>query len=210
MKCKELDKYDRGKTDEAEFAKHAVQCLTCREALRLDQDVLSLSRALRKPMDAPNLWDRIEESLLREKAEGASLAETDFPVRKGLSRPWLFASAAAVLIAVVCIGIYLNLPKSFPDSGLLTQKTLNRVEKKEREYLSAIQDLEKLALPQMDDLNLELTFLYRSRLETIDTQIEQCREALVFNPANARIRRHLMMALNDKKETLAEVLNIKN
>jgi predicted metal-dependent hydrolase len=59
-------------------------------------------------------------------------------------------------------------------------------------------------------LDLELEFLYRERLEVIDAQIAKCREAVAANPANAHIRRYLMAALQDKKETLAEVLNLKS
>ena len=61
-------------------------------------------------------------------------------------------------------------------------------------------------------MNVELMLLYRDRLETIDDQIEQCREALSENPANAHIRRYMLAALQDKKETLKELLetNINN
>jgi hypothetical protein len=58
----------------------------------------------------------------------------------------------------------------------------------------------------MADMNLELMLLYRDRLETIDDQIEQCREALSENPGNAHIRRYMLAALQDKKQTLKELL----
>jgi len=61
----------------------------------------------------------------------------------------------------------------------------------------------------MAGLDLELDSLYRDRLGTIDAQIARCREALKSNPANAHIRRYLMAALRDKRETLTEVLNLK-
>ena len=62
----------------------------------------------------------------------------------------------------------------------------------------------------MADLNLDFVFLYRTRLETIDAQIVQCREALALNPANAHIRRYLIAALKEKKDTLAEVLSLED
>jgi hypothetical protein len=92
----------------------------------------------------------------------------------------------------------------------MAKKALARVEQKEQDYLKAIQDLEKQALPKMAGMDLKLVFLYRDRLETIDAQIKQCQEALALNPANAHIRRYLMMALIDKKETLAEILDPEN
>ncbi|MBN1273052.1 MAG: hypothetical protein JXB26_12350 [Candidatus Aminicenantes bacterium] len=202
MSCKELEKFDRGKIDEAEFLKHAGDCPVCQEALRLDTEIFSLSKSLKQLVEAPFLWNRIEESLCQ--------APREVPIRKVWWRSWRFASAVVVLAAVVCLGIYFAHPKDIPSSGLLTQKALTRVEQKEQEYMQAIRNLEKLVLPQMAGLDLELNFLYRSRLETIDAQIKQCREALVFNSGNAHIRRHLMMALIDKKQTLVDVINLMN
>ena len=208
MKCKELERYDQGKMGEAEFIRHAAGCRTCREALWLDKRVLSLSQSLRQPIEAPELWNRIEGSLRKEMADEQSPAQ-EFRVRKGSSKIWRFAAAMAALIIVACIGIYIGLKIRTPSSGLLSEKALARVEQEEREYVQAIQDLEKIALPQMGDLNLELNFLYRDRLDTIDAQIQQLREALEFNTANVHMRRHLMMALQEKKETLGKVLNLR-
>lgn len=215
MSCKELERYDRGEIDEAEFARHAAACSLCQQALELDEEIMSLAKSLRQPVEAPRLWSRIEEALRKEMAEEKRLAPGHQMKKKSkLERPSLrlrflrLIPAVAVLLLVVGIGLYFGLRSPAPSSGLLAQKALARVEQKEHEYMKAIQDLEKQALPRMADLNLDLVFLYRTRLETIDAQIEQCREALALNPANAHIRRYLLAALQDKKETLAEVLSL--
>jgi hypothetical protein len=57
----------------------------------------------------------------------------------------------------------------------------------------------------MANMNIELMLLYRDRLETIDDQIDRCREALLENPANTHIRRYMLAALQDKKDTLTEL-----
>ncbi len=215
MSCKQLERYDRGETNEAEFARHAAACSICQQALELDEQVMSLAKSFRQPVEAPRLWGRIEEDLRKEMAEKQPPApEPQIKKKTRVERPSLrwrllrLAPAAAVLLAVVGIGLYLGLKSSAPPSGLLARKALARVEQKEHEYMKAIEDLEKQVLPHMADLNLDLVFLYRTRLETIDAQIEQCREALALNPANAHIRQYLMAALRDKKETLAEVLSL--
>jgi len=217
MSCKELERYDRGEMDEAEFMRHAASCPVCREALQLDEEVMSLSESLRKPVKAPHLWRRIEESLRKEGAEEPQLAQepqAEMKQKSGrFSSRWKilrFVPAAAAFLVVFGIGVYFGLKSSAPSSGLLAQKALARVEKKEQEYMRAIKDLEKQALPQMADLNLDFVFLYRTRLETIDAQIEQCREALALNPANAHIRRYLIAALQEKKDILAEVLSLED
>ncbi len=215
MICKELERYDRGELDEAEFRLHASVCSICREALRLDREVMSLAKTTRKHIEAPQLWSRIEKGLRGD------FAAKDFKVKKlwagrSLKLGWLsnrrkslwLIPATAVLIIGVGLGIYLGTKSRVADSGLLAQNVLVKVEQKEQEYMEAIRELEKQALSRMVDMDLELEFLYRERLETIDAQIAKCQEALSSNPANAHIRRYLMAALQDKKDTLAEVLNI--
>ena len=76
----------------------------------------------------------------------------------------------------------------------------------ERRYERSIQRLEMDARLQMADLDLELLFLYRDRLETIDEQIAQCKEALSSNSGNAHIRRYMLAAFQDKKDTLREIV----
>jgi len=217
MSCKELERYDRGEMDEAEFMRHAASCPVCRQALRLDEEVISLTKSLRKTVKAPHLWSRIEEALREKRAEEQQLVQELQLEKKQKSgrfsfrwRFLRFVPAAAALLVVVGIGVYFGLKSSAPSSGLLAHKALARVEKKEQEYMRAIKDLEKQALPQIADLNLDFVFFYRTRLETIDAQIEQCREALALNPANAHIRRYLIAALREKKETLAEVLSLED
>jgi len=199
MTCRLLDRYNQGKMEDAEFRRHAAYCPICQEALKLDEEIMSMAGSLRQHIEAPGLWSRIEEAIRMEHKR--------FSLRWRLLR---FVPAACVLTIVLGLGIYIGLKIQNPSSGLLARKALARVELKEQEYLKAIQELEKQVLPKMADLDLKLVFIYRDRLETIDAQIEQCREALASNPANAHIRRYLMMALQDKKETLYEVMNPKN
>jgi hypothetical protein len=204
MTCKELERYSRGEMNEAEFQRHASRCPACREAFLLDKEVMCLAQSSRRPIDAPGLWGRIESGLQKEMAE-------DQHDRKGSLiawRPLRFVPAALVILLVLGLGIYLSIQDQTLSSGLLARKALAKVEQKEQEYMDAVRELEKQALPRMADMDLELEFLYRDRLETIDAQIAKCREALSTNPANAHIRRYLMAALQDKKDTLAEVLNV--
>jgi len=93
-------------------------------------------------------------------------------------------------------------------SGLLSESVLKEVEIRQKAYQSAIKELEVVASSRLVALDQELMFLYRDRLEVIDGQIEQCREALATNRANAHIHRYLLAALQDKEETLEEIMNI--
>ena len=81
-----------------------------------------------------------------------------------------------------------------------------KVERQEQQYEAAISELQAVVAPRLAQMDQELMLLYRDRLETIDTQIMQCKEALAVNPANAHIRSYLLTALRDKKEALKEIM----
>ena len=207
MSCKRFKKYEFGTLDESEFQKHLKTCVSCQERASQDKKLMFLAKALKKPVESPHLWDRIEESLRKEQLKGISSDKKKF---RWSSLRLLPASVAILL--VISIGFYFLLKPETGKSGLLTESALAKVEKKERDYVEAIEELEEIAIPRMADMNVELMRLYKDRLETIDDQIEQCREALSENPANAHIRRYMLAALQDKKETLKELLetNINN
>jgi len=203
MSCQKFKKYELGKIKEQEFKNHLESCATCQAEMKQDAWLMSLARSLKQPVKAPFLWARIENTLREEERarEGARV--------KGYRWRLFPAFGAAILfLMVISIGLYFLLSQRAGEPRLLAEKALIKVEKKESEYLQAIVELEERVLPKMANLNLELMLLYRDRLETIDGQIESCKEALGQNPANAHIRRYLLAALQDKKETLNEIMRL--
>jgi hypothetical protein len=202
MSCTKFKRYELGKLGEAEFQRHLETCSSCQERMKKDARLMSLSRSLERPAEPPHLWDRIAKSLKEERQK---------ELKPALMRPQRrllrLLPAVALIVLAVFISLYLFIEPRAGKSGLLGDSALARVEKKESEYVKAIEELERLVLPRMADMNLELTLLYRDKLETIDGQIEQCREALAGNPANAHIRRYMLAALQDKKQTLREIWN---
>jgi hypothetical protein len=207
MSCNKLKRYEFGTLGESEFQKHLKTCASCQERVNQDSRLMSLARGLKRPVESPHLWNRIEESLRKEQ-----LKEIESGEKKIRWSPLRLLPASAAILLIMSIGLYFLLKPETSKSGLLTESALMKVEKKERDYVDAIEELEEIALPKMAEMNVELMLLYRDRLETIDDQIEQCREALSENPANAHIRRYMLAALQDKKETLKELLetNINN
>jgi hypothetical protein len=202
MICKELLRYDRDELGKEEFAEHAARCPECDAALRLDEDLLQLASALRKPVKTSGLWRRIKKSLIREMRPDPKRI---FPA--ALRKTHIILPAAAALLAVVLTGIFYFKTPSLPPA-LLTDKALAKVEKREQQYIRAIENLQTRALNHMDGLNTQLVLLYHDRLSVIDAQIKECRSALEFNPSNSHIRHYLMEALRNKKETLAEILGL--
>jgi hypothetical protein len=126
------------------------------------------------------------------------------------ARRWpVLISAGAALVVLVALGIH-GFRKPFVPSEILTREALARVEHTEKEYLSAIESLERQARPRIAAMDFRDMSLYKDKLAVIDAQIGKCREALASNPGNAYIRRYLLAALQDKRQTLADALGSMN
>lgn len=199
--CLEYEKFSLGELDPCEFEQHAATCEICSELMAEDARLMALSRSLNNPVEAPALWQRIEQTLVAEAQPAAKWYQT--AVFRTVYR------MAAVLVLVVGLAAYLaNRPEK--QTSLLTQTALSRVEQTEKDYMESITQLEKQATDKMQDMHIELALLYRDRLDAIDAQIRRCEEALESNPANTHIRRYMLAALQDKKETLVEILQSKH
>jgi len=214
MSCDKFDRHGEGAMTAEEFARHVRDCPECREQAALDARLDREIAALRKPVGAEGLWERIETSLGHEKEITAPRdgkpASGGLKLNAFLSRRWpVLIPAGAALIAVAVLGIHVFRKPPVP-SGILAREALARVEIKEKEYLGAIELLERQARPKIAAMDLQMMSLYRDKLVTIDAQIDKCREALASNPANAHIRRYFLAALQDKRQTLADVLGSMN
>jgi hypothetical protein len=186
------------------------------KALALDARLEAEIPALRQPAaGGPELWNRIEAALEAEKARGAAAAmlreapaayRRPFGGLRNLEKRRILIPAGAAALFLIALATVLITRIAVPSSGILTARALARVESVEKEYLAAIGDLEKMAGPKIEALDLQMVSLYRDKLAAIDAQIAKCREALDSNPANAHIRRYLLAALSDKRQTLTEIL----
>lgn len=205
MQCDIYEKHELGEIDQSEYEKHRQDCQTCKQILQQDTQLLELTADLNEQVDSPVLWAKIENQLRaeqrREKPKKVNL--TEFLK----SHKTAFYRIAAMLVIAVGISTYYLYVNQAPseDLRILTASALKKVENTERNYEKAIDELEKLAESKFSVMDVDLMLLYRDRLETIDAQIERCKEALAENPANAHIRRYLLAALQDKRDTLQEL-----
>ncbi len=201
MSCDFYRQHELGEIDAEAFAQHARLCVECQRLLAQDEQLLLLTRNLAQPAASPFLWVKIENALRTEQQRERRLRSHFTSTQKLLA----YAVAASFVLAIG-LGAFFHLNKQhIEDSRLLADAALQRVEQKEREYEAAIAELERTTSPQLAHLHTDLMLLYRDRLATIDAQIARCREALGENPGNAHVRRYLLMALQDKKETLQEL-----
>jgi hypothetical protein len=203
MSCEAYRQFELGEMEETVFNRHAQNCTECKRQLEQDAQLLTLAKSLKPPVSNPLLWAKIENALRAEQQKRRPAWLEAMQEHK-----WTLLRIAAVLLVAVGLGSYFLLKPKPSDSRLLAGTALEQVETKEHEYTAAIAELERVALPQMAKMDVDLMLLYRDRLETIDAQILRCKEALATNPANAHIRRYLLAALQDKKETLQELLKM--
>lgn len=198
MSCPQFQRYELGQLSAAEFEKHRADCPDCQQAVAQDAALLTAARALNEPVAASFLWEKIEAQLRSESRPRLHFA---------LTPTWNYAMRFAAVLVLIFSAAYFFRPKPTPPhSGLLVNSALERVAAQEMQYEQAISELEALAQPKLNELNWDLQLLYRDKLETIDHQISRCKKALGANPANAHIRRYLLAALTDKKQTLSELL----
>jgi len=206
LSCNVYKKFIDCQLTEEEFSTHAGTCPECKEAWEFEQQLASQITQFRTAQPSPSLWQDIRARLFAEKRKGFSPAGVKFQqFFKTLSaRPaWQFAAAGVMLIIIV-FGILNYAPRS--SDHFISNRTLARVEQKEREYEQAIAELEKEAMPELNLADTELLLLYRDKIETINSQIQRCKEALAAYPHSVSIRKYLLAAYQEKKETLQEVL----
>ena len=211
MRCEKFDAHETGTMTAEEFARHVRNCSECRAQAALDERLdREAATLLRHPVDTEPLWNRIEKSLAEEKARRTAVNGRPVPERRKKFfsllgfRPFLLPAGAALLILGL-LGIRALLKPASP-SGILASKALAKIEIKEKEYRDAIDALERQARPKIAAMDLQMMSLYKDKLATINAQIDKCRDALAMNPANAHMQRYLLAALQDKKQTLADVL----
>ena len=198
MICREFEKYIYGSTSKDEFDKHIQECQHCKKALA-EYEILMKTAGTVTSVFPENrkhaLWERIEKEIKGVK-------KTDSVKRVFVK----FAAAALFILAVTGLinRVYYNTLKF--NSSFLKDSALRKVENAEKKYELAINQLEKKAEPVIQNMDFELATLYREKLETINNQIKECKRELLYNPGNSRIRKYMLAALKDKKETLKEIL----
>lgn len=206
MNCIEYENFELGKLERREFQLHLRDCVACQQRLKEDEKLLALAAGLNKPVQAPLLWAKIASSLRAEKERRRRYKRLLLPATPVI---WRLAAMLALTLGLG-LSAYVLFNSETPHGNILTTDALQKVDRVEQEYIAAVAELDRLVRPHLSRMDIELMLLYRDRLATIDAQIQQCKEALESNPANAHIRRYMLAALQDKKATLREILELES
>ncbi|MEK7727335.1 MAG: hypothetical protein AAB354_02915 [candidate division KSB1 bacterium] len=201
MPCDFYFQHELGEITAEDFAQHARNCAECQSLQAQDAQLSQLTRTMATPTASPFLWAKIANALRAEQQRETRLRARFSKTQKFVA----YAVAASLILGLGLSTLYKRSPNTTAASRVLAAQALQQVEQKEKEYETTIAELERVTAPQLAQLPMDLMLLYRDRLATIDAQIARCREALAENPGNAHVRRYMLMALQDKQETLREL-----
>lgn len=88
---------------------------------------------------------------------------------------------------------------------LLNDAALEDIERAEEQYVRAIDELARLAAPQLEMPDSPAVEGLRERLAAIDAAIAEHRTEIARNPFNAHLREQLLWIYQEKRRTLQEV-----
>jgi hypothetical protein len=198
--CEELDGLllEGDEASMAAAARHAQDCAACRERLDDWIDISETAKSLHATWRNDMLWPRIDRALNVGRVGRAS------------ARRW-WEIAAAVLLTVGIGGggwyaLHERAEQRAFDQAILRDQALQKVEEAERAHVAAINDLEKVTSPKLDNPNTPLLVSYREKLLLLNDAIAECETVIQQNRNNAHLRKQLLAMYSEKQRTLEEVL----
>ena len=180
-------------------ARHAQSCPTCAEKFASWNDITATARELRMTWSNDMLWPRIQRALRQEQ--------------RGTSTPlWQIAAAIVLFVGVGALvwTARRNTQQQEFENVIMRTAAVDEVEKAEQAHLRAIDHLEKVAQPKLDDASTSLMVSYREKLMLLDDAIKECQINIEHNRQNAHLRRQLLAIYSEKQRTLQDVLREDN
>jgi hypothetical protein len=218
MKCQlldeRLDDYVDGNLDEAatrEVEQHLAACAACRAAEQTTRRLLAHAAALPRSVAPPSdLWPGIERQVAR-RGLGALLV---------WRQPWLLASAAAVVVAVLAGVVWHGAPEGVRAVAIPTATGPSfepvsatpmadpALADAEREYEAAAKTL--LAVLERNHSRMAAADLARveDNVAVIDRALAEVRAALAKDPESPELNRMLVATHRKKVDVLRRVVRL--
>jgi hypothetical protein len=209
FECGDLERAFANPDLMTEAREHLRHCATCRNEYRIWNEISTTAKQLHHEWDSPDLWHRIQHRIEQERPS---------PKRRWTQwNTWTLAAAAAV-VAVVAVLAWPRLisfqapastsrPTIASQRDFLTEQALKNVEKNEAAYRRSIDELSRLARPELGSQTASpLVASYREKLLMLDSAIQETRSNVAQNRFNVRLQRELADLYRDKQQTLQEVV----
>jgi len=180
-------------------ARHAQNCQMCAEKFASWNDITATARELRTTWSNDMLWPRIEGALRQQK-------------RQTGARLWQIAAAIVLFVGVGALvwTAHRQTQQQEFENVIMRTAAVDEVEKAQQAHLQAIDHLEKIAQPKLDDASTSLMVSYREKLMLLDDAIKECQTNIERNRQNAHLRRQLLAIYSEKQRTLQDVLREDN
>jgi len=198
MTCDEFDALllEGDEASMAAAARHAHDCAACAERLNDWNDISATAKSLHATWQNDMLWPRINRALQNE-------------TRPAQSRFWQIAAAVVLTIGIgggTWYAVHERADQRAFDRSILRDQALLNVEQAERAHVAAINQLEKVATPKLDDPATPLLVSYKEKLMLLDDAIAECETVIQHNRNNAHLRKQLLTMYSEKQRTLQDVL----
>ena len=205
IKCSELDDllFDASPLAMETAARHAEECAECAEKLAAWNEIEETARSMRGTWQNDLLWPRIERALKNESRQRPALTK----------RLWQMAAGLFLAIGLggtVLYAVRVQTHDAAFDRDILRLTAMDEVERAEQSHLQAIQQLERVAEPKLDDAQTPLMVSYKEKLMLLDEAIAECQANIDQNRQNAHLRKQLLAMYTDKQQTLTDVLREDN
>jgi hypothetical protein len=176
-------------------ARHGHECGACRGKLEEWNDIGDAARGLRAEWNSDLLWPRIDRALRAEH-------------RGRHARLWQVAASFAIflgLAGIIWVAAHRVRQAEF-DNAILRVSRMDEVQRAERAHLAAINELQTLAQPKLDQPATPLMVSYKEKLMMLDDAIAECQSNIDHNRQNAYLRKQLATIYSEKQRTLQDVL----
>lgn len=211
--CNQLDDllFDASPLAMETAARHAETCTECAEKLAAWNEIEETARSMRGTWQNDLLWPRIERALKHQREGALENIHQQRPSR----RKWLWQIAAGFLLTIglggtVFYAVRVQSHDAAFDRDILRLTAMDEVERAERIHLEAIERLERVAEPKLDDAQTPLMASYKEKLMLLDEGIAECQARIDQNQQNAHLRKQLLAMYTDKQQTLTDVLREDN
>jgi anti-sigma factor RsiW len=178
--------------ERARLEAHLASCRECADTLADLRDVVSRAGALPARPPSADLWPGIEPRLARA---GAVMPFQARVVRRvAFTMPQLIAAGLALMVMSgggVWVLQHGGRATDMPPVAATADPTLMPASLADPRYDEAIADLEQALAAGRSDLDAGTIRILEANLATIDTAIDQSRQALAADPANVYLNNHL-------------------
>ena len=195
---------------EAELKAHLEGCRDCRELARDFASIVQGARGLASYEPSAAVWPKIAAEVRAARPEAPAEVRERRSWLGAFWRPagWVYAAAAAVMLAVVGGLVVRQKPWSTAPAVKAgsVEFTLAKLQEAQGYYEKAIRALSEAVQSREDKMDPRLAEVFSRNLAAMDETIQSCRQIIQRDPDNLTARAFLLTAYREKVNFLEELM----